>query len=323
MSNRYWKDLHASQQAVHRLTCAGLDLTLEKLPSALRGLGWRGQIKYAMELTDAVADFVGYIKINVAFYGSVVSIDLIEALHKIVNYIHTNYPDVAVILDAKLGDIDSTNEDYATMVFDHIGADAVTVHQYTGRVKGMQPFLDRGDRGVIVLCRTSNAGGAEMQDIEVHPLRDQNTGIFYASERHYELEHGETPVKGRLVHESVMPMFLYVAHRVATAWNSNRNCALVVGATFPAEAAEVRQIAGGLPFLVPGIGRQGGKLEEILPASVLPNGTGAILNNSSKFSFAYLDSDVPDAEKKAPELARDLLYQQHLDTLAVLKNLPN
>jgi orotidine-5'-phosphate decarboxylase len=301
------------------MVCGGLDLTVGNLPGILPSMNSQGQIRYARELIDAVGEVVGYFKINVAFYGGVAQTDLIRTLRKIVDYIHEGYPEVPVILDAKLGDIDSTNDGYVAMVFDRIGADAVTVHNYMGRVKGMQPFLDRADKGIIVLCRTSNDGGAETQDILCTPLAHYAYQGYYASRRHFELEHGPEADQRDLVPTTPMPYYQYIAHRVVNVWNGNGNVGMVAGATNPEELRQVRLIAGDMPLLIPGIGSQGGKIIDVLHAGVNSRGSGMIINNSRDFSFAWKKSDDPEAAKQAPELAARVLRTMHDEVIA---NLP-
>ena len=155
------------------------------------------------------------------------------------------------MLDAKRGDIGATAHQYAREAFDRYGADAVTVNPYMG-FDSVEPYLDRADRGVIVLCRTSNAGGSDLQI----PRRRRPAAV---------------PARARLV---------------ADKWNRNGQCALVVGATFPEELAQVRAIVGDMPLLVPGVGAQGGDVEAVVTNAKTANGAGMMINTSRAILYA-------------------------------------
>src|SRR5690606_20006682 len=160
-----------------------------------------------------------------------------SALERLIAYIHAEHPGIPVILDSKRGDIGSTAQHYAAEAFDRYRADAATVNPYLGQ-DSAQPFLDRADKGVVVLCRTSNPGSGEFQDL---------------------------PLDGR-------PLYQHVAKAVAERWNTNGNCLLVVGATWPEELAQVRGLVGDLPFLVPGVGAQGGDAEAVMKNGATTDG---------------------------------------------------
>ena len=168
-----------------------------------------------------------------------------DALQRLIAHIHAAHPGIPVILDSKRGDIGSTAQHYATEAFDRFAADAVTANPYLGR-DSVQPFLDRADRGVVILCRTSNPGAGDLQDLVVD---------------------------GR-------PLYQHVAEKVARDWNGHGNCALVVGATWPAQLKEVRAIVGDVPFLVPGVGAQGGDVEAVVSNAKTADGTGLIVSSS-------------------------------------------
>lgn len=171
-------------------------------------------------------------------------------LQKTVSYIQTAHPDIPVILDAKIGDIGHTNEAYVKEIFDNLGVDGVTVHPYLGR-QSLEPFLKRKDKGIIVLVKTSNPGAGEFQDLEI----------------------------------SGKPLYQVVAEHVKD-WNTNGNLAIVVGATYPEELAEVRKIVGDMPILIPGVGTQGGDLETTVKAGKNSKGQGMIINSSRAIIFA-------------------------------------
>ena len=161
-----------------------------------------------------------------------------------------------MIYDAKRGDIGSTNRGYVRAVFDALGADSITLHPYLGQ-EALGPFLECEDKASIVLCRTSNAGAGELQD---------------------------------LVSEG-KPLWQHVAERVNTSWNQRGNCMLVVGATYPTEMETIRAVAPGMTFLVPGIGAQGGDIDATVRAGLRSDGKGLILSSSR----AILYSDHPAA----------------------------
>ncbi len=150
-----------------------------------------------------------------------------DQLERTIDYIHRTYPHVPVILDSKRGDVGNTAERYAIEAFERYKADAVTVNPYLGG-DSLEPFLRHEDKGVIILCRTSNPGARDVQDLQV--------GAAAGSRKVYHV----------------------IAELAAQKWNSRGNCMLVVGATYPRELAEIREIVGDMPLLVPGVGAQGG-----------------------------------------------------------------
>mgnify|MGYP000864550940 CR=1 FL=1 len=182
----------------------------------------RGSVfDFCMAIVDATADIACAFKPQIAYFAASGA----EAeLEQICAAIRDRHPDVLLVLDAKRGDIGSTAEQYAREAFDRYGAHVVTVNPYMG-TDSVEPFLRHPDGGVFVLCRTSNKGGDDFQSL---------------------------PVAGG------EPLYQHIARRVATEWNEIGDCGLVVGATYPAELAQVRAIVGDLPLLVPGVGAQGG-----------------------------------------------------------------
>ncbi len=209
----------------------------------------KGSFEFNKSIIDQTADLVLAYKPQSAFYEAEGSEGL-EGLEKTVEYIREKYPDIPVILDAKRGDIGSTNEAYAKAIFDNLGVDAVTVHPYLGQ-ESLQPFLERKDKGIIVLVKTSNPGAGEFQDLLV---------------------------EGK-------PLYQIVAEHVKT-WNVNNNLAVAVGATYPEELKIVREIVGDIPILLPGIGAQGGDLEATIKAGKDSNGQGMIISSSRSIIFA-------------------------------------
>jgi orotidine-5'-phosphate decarboxylase len=175
-----------------------------------------------------------------------------------------------VILDAKRGDVGSTAERYAIEAFERYGADAVTVNPYLG-TDSLEPFLRYEDRGTIVVCRTSNRGARDFQDLDVGGQK----------------------------------LFAAVAHLAATRWNSRGNCLLVVGATYPQELAQVRAITGDMPFLVPGVGAQGGDIHAAVTAGQSADGRGLIVSSSRAILHASSGVDFAAAARAATLLLRD------------------
>lgn len=231
------------------LLCVGLDSDIEKVPKQILA-NEHPQTTFNKLIIDATHDLVCAFKPNTAFYESR-GLPGVEALKLTCDFIKEKYPEVPIIIDAKRADIGNTNEGYAKFMFDYLGADAVTLHPYVGS-DALKPFLDRKEKGSIILCRTSNPGAGELQDLEVN---------------------------GK-------PMYQIVAENVAKKWNTNDNCALVVGATYPTELAIVRRIVGDMPLLIPGVGAQGGDVEKTVKAGVDVSGKNAIINSSRRIIFA-------------------------------------
>lgn len=265
-------------QATGSLVCVGLDPEIDRIPEAARG--GRGEsaednievtlVRFTQAIVDATAEFVCAFKPNSAFYEQY-GVAGLRALQRLIAYIHARYPEIPVILDAKRGDIGSTSAAYARAAFDTLRADAVTLHPYLGR-DALAPFLERTDRGAFILCRTSNAGAGEFQDLAT---RGEDGG-----ER---------------------PLYQQVARAVVTRWNAGGNCALVVGATYPDELRIVRDIVGDMPILVPGVGAQGGDLEAVVRNGLDANGHGLIISLSRSVLYASSGADFAEAGRREAE----------------------
>jgi orotidine-5'-phosphate decarboxylase len=243
--------------------CVGLDVNYEQLPAIIRQQRTIEEAIFVFNrvLIDATANLVCAYKPNSAFYEAYGEAGL-RALSRTVTYLKTNFPHIPVILDAKRADIGSTNTSYVLSAFDQLGVDAITVHPYLGR-EALAPFLERKDKGVIVLAKTSNPGSGEFQDLLVGP--DQQ------------------------------PLYQVVARHVAQHWNKNGNCGLVVGATYPAELHQVRQLVGDMPLLIPGIGAQGGNVAATVAAAKDSRGWGMIINSSRGIIYASREDDFAQA----------------------------
>ncbi len=227
----------------------GLDSELEKIPGPLRA-DKTPQFSFNKAIIEATHDLVCAFKPGSAFYEARGTQGIAE-LKMTCDYIREKYPEIVLISDAKRADIGSTNAYYAEYVFDYLGADAVTLHPYLGQ-EALRPFLDRKEKGSIILCRTSNPGAGELQDLQIN---------------------------GK-------PLYQVVAQKVAKEWNANGNCSLVVGATYPTELAIVRRIVGDMPLLVPGIGTQGGDISETMKAGLDSKHAGMVINSSRAIIFA-------------------------------------
>ncbi|HWZ64411.1 MAG TPA: orotidine-5'-phosphate decarboxylase [Steroidobacteraceae bacterium] len=223
------------------LLCVGLDPEIERLPEALAAVP-APIFQFNKAVIDATADLVCAYKPQFAHYAACEAEDQLE---RTIDYIHRTYPDIPVILDGKRGDVGHTAERYAAEAFERYAADAVTVNPYLGG-DSLEPFLRHADKGVFVLCRTSNPGARDLQDLEVGARR----------------------------------VYHVVAELAAQRWNRNGNCALVVGATYPRELAEVRRIVGDMPLLLPGVGAQGADVAQAVTGGQTPAGTGLLISSS-------------------------------------------
>lgn len=263
MNTRSFIQLLRSRWALGTAVCVGLDTEYAKIPEHLK----KGDVRVALfsfnkAIIDATAEYVCAYKPQSAYYEAG-GPDGIAALIDTAQYVREKYPEIPLILDAKRADIGSTNDAYVKAAFEIGGFDAITLHPYLG-AEALKPFLDQKDKGCIILCRTSNPGAGEFQDLMVD---------------------GE-------------PLYTHVAHRVSGEWNKNGNCALVVGATYPEELACVRQIIGDMPILIPGIGAQGGDVEKTVKAGKNSSGEGMIINSSRGIIFASHGEDFSERARQ-------------------------
>jgi orotidine-5'-phosphate decarboxylase len=253
------------------LLCVGLDPEPSKFPGA-----WAGDASkifdFCAAIVDATKDLVCAFKPQIAYFAAHRAEDQLERL---IAHIKAVAPDVPVILDAKRGDIGSTAEQYAREAFVRFQADAVTLSPFMGR-DTIDPFLAYADKGVILLCRTSNPGG---NDWQMQRLAD-------------------VPGQPRL--------FEHLAHLAQTAWNTTGQIGLVVGATFPAEIARVRAIAPTVPLLIPGVGAQGGDAEATVRAGLTDTGP-IIVNSSRAVLYASRGDDFAAAARRVAQATRDQL----------------
>jgi orotidine-5'-phosphate decarboxylase len=239
--------LDAAWRRNDSLLCVGLDPDTARFPAHLRDRP-DGIVEFCKAIIDATADLACAFKPQIAYFAALGAEDQLEAICR---YLRERYPHIPLILDAKRGDIGATAHQYAREAFDRYGADAVTVNPYMG-FDSVEPYMAWPDRGVIVLCRTSNAGGSDLQFLDV----------------------------------GGQPLYQHVARLVADKWNKNGQCALVVGATFPEELAQVRAIVGDMPLLVPGVGAQGGDIEATVRSGRTVAGAGMMINSSRAIIYA-------------------------------------
>lgn len=254
------------------LLCVGLDPDPEKLPLSIRK-NEDPFFAFNKAIIDATHDLVCAYKPQIAEYSAHGIVGL-QSLLKTISYLKENHPTIPIILDAKRGDIGSTSEKYAKEAFDVFSSDAVTVNPYFG-LDSLEPFLKRSDKGVVVLCRTSNKSASDFQDLLVD---------------------------GR-------PLYLHVAEKV-TEWNKTfKNCLLVVGATWPDEMKRIRASTPEIFFLVPGIGAQGGDLQKTLEAGLRPDRSGLIIHSSRAILYASNNDDFAERAREEAMKMREAINQ--------------
>ncbi len=271
-SNTFNQQLQSAWASQGSMLCVGFDPDPKRLPLALQGKP-EGIFEFCREIADATADLVCSFKPQFAYFAS----QRAEAqLEKLIKHLKDQHPHIPVILDSKRGDIGSTADHYALEAFERYGADAVTVNPYMG-FDTIEPYLKHAGKGVIVLCRTSNLGGSDLQFLNIAP-------------------DGE-------------PLYLHLAKLAAQKWNDSGQISLVVGATFPEEIAKVRTIVGEMPLLIPGIGAQGGDIEATVTAGAIPGkpGTGMIINSSRAILYASSGNDFAQAARLVAQETRDAI----------------
>ena len=267
--------LQDAQRRNDSMLCVGLDPEPSRFPATLKGDASR-IYDFCARIADATADLAIAFKPQIAYFAAHRAEDQLEAL---IAHIHAVAPQVPVILDAKRGDIGSTAQQYAREAFERYRADALTLSPFMGH-DSIEPYFDYPDKGLILLCRTSNAGGS---DLQAQRLQDAD---------------GRS---GELLYERV-------ARLAQGSWNRTGQLALVVGATFPAEIERVREIAPTLPLLIPGVGAQGGDAGATVRAGWRSQGghtTGAIAVNSSRaILYASHADDFAVAARQVAQATR-------------------
>lgn len=234
---------------INSLLCVGLDADFTKIPKRFLRNKFP-QFEFNKWIIKETHQYATAFKANIAFYEARGDKGIKE-LKMTMEYLQNNYPDIFTICDCKRADIGNTNQGYVNSLFDWFGFDAITLHPYLG-AEALLPFLERKDKGCIILCRTSNKGAGEIQDLKV---------------------------KNK-------PLWQIVAEKVSKDWNKNKNCMLVVGATYPKEMKKIRALVGDITFLVPGTGIQGGDIKSVLQAGLNSKGLGLIISSSRGIIFA-------------------------------------
>ncbi len=249
--------LQKAAQRNQSLVCIGLDPDPGQMPEKI------GIYDFNRSIIEATSDLVCAYKPNLAFYEAAGEPGLAD-LKQTLKYIPSDIP---IIGDAKRGDIGNTSKAYAISLFDIFGFDAATVNPYLG-FDSIEPFIQYKDKGVFILCRTSNAGAADFQSLKCS------------------------------TDQGVRPLYEVVAAK-ARQWNTSGNIGLVVGATYSEELKVIRQQHPEMPFLIPGIGAQGGDLALTIKCGVSPEGDKAIINSSRQIIYASKGKDFADAARKA------------------------
>jgi len=259
------EQLRRAWQRSDSLACVGLDPEIERFPRHIAAEP-SPIFQFNRAIIDATADLVCAYKPQFAHYAAYEAEDQLE---RTIEYIHKTHPGVPVILDAKRGDVGNTAERYAIEAFERYGADAVTVNPYLGG-DALEPFLRHADKGVAILCRTSNPGARDLQDLVIGARK----------------------------------LYQVVAELAAQRWNSRGNCLLVVGATYPGDLAEVRALVGDMPLLVPGVGAQRGDVSQVVQNGQTAQGTGLIISSSRGILYASSGEDFAGAARAATQQLR-------------------
>ena len=254
--------LQQRQLDINSRLCIGLDPDLSRIPEVFKNKP-QPIFQFNKAIIDATSDLASCYKPQIAHYASVAAEDELMAT---IDYIQNL--GIPVLLDAKRGDVGSTAEMYARELFDRYGADAATVNPYLGK-DSIDPYLEYQDRGVFVLCRTSNPGGTDLQNLV--------------------LENGDT-------------LYEHVAKQAVTHWNYNGNVGLVVGATRPEELRGIRSICGDMTLLLPGVGAQGADVKEMIGAG---QGGGMLVSSSRAILYASEGSDFADCARQVALDTRD------------------
>ena len=259
--SQFFENLEHRKAEINSLLCIGLDPDPAKLPQILAN-DPDPMLSFNREIINATHNLAACYKPQIAYYAASGREDTLLATIE-----HAKAKGVPVLLDAKRGDIGSTAEMYAEELFTRFGADAVTINPYMGQ-DAMQPFLDYKDKGVYILCRTSNPGGSDLQN---------------------------------LILESGKHLYEHVAELAVERWNGNNNVGLVVGATRPEEIQHIRQITGDIDFLLPGVGAQGADVSAMMANGA---GGGMTINSSRAIIYASAESDFAEAAARAADLTR-------------------
>jgi len=259
----FQQKLESVQDKNNSLLCVGLDTDFYHMPERFQKT-IHPQFTFNKWIIDQTHDLVCCFKPNSAFYEARGAEGIAE-LKATCDYIREKRPHMPILFDFKRGDIGNTNNAYAQFAFEYLNVDAITLQPYQG-IKALQPFLDYKEKGIFILCKTSNPGSGEFQDLEL-----SKKTVFSGLKRQSSRE---------------IKLYECVVHQVVTNWNKNKNCMLVVGATYPEELKRIRDIVGDMTLLVPGLGTQGGEVEKTLNAGLNSKKKGVIINASRSVIFA-------------------------------------
>lgn len=228
--------------------------------------------EFCRQMVDVCAPYTCAFKPQIAYFSSAAAEEQLQALCA---YIKERYPQHLLVLDAKRGDIGTTAEHYAREAFERYQADAVTINPYMG-YDSVAPFLEWRQKGVFILCRTSNPGGSDLQFLN---LADGT------------------------------PLYVHIARMIAEQWNEHQQCGLVVGATYPNEIARIRKEVGDMPLLIPGIGAQGGDIDATVAAGKDSQGRGMLINSARAILYASAGDDWLEAAKKMAQQTHQAIQQ--------------
>ncbi len=276
-------------QQADSLLCVGLDPDLTKLPEHYLvnadADASEALFAFCRDIVDVTAEYACAFKPQIAYFAAHNGGE--AALQRLIAHINGAHPDVPVILDAKRGDIGSTAQQYAEEAFERYGADAVTLNPYMGK-DSAAPFLAWNNRGCVFLCHTSNPGARDFQELDVGGA----------------------------------PLYQHIARTIAQDWNTDGNCALVVGATFPEELKVIRGIVGDMPLLIPGVGAQGGDVEAVVTNGKTIDGSGLMINSSRGILYASRGEGYAEAAANAAKSLRDEIKKSPHPTAAGVPGLP-
>lgn len=257
-------------QKNNSLLCIGLDPDMDKIPQYLLDKN-NSLFEFNKQIIDETFDLVCAYKPNIAFYESN-GIQGLKELKKTIEYLKKNYPEIPIVLDAKRGDIGNTAKMYAKAVFNEWGVDAVTLNPYLG-FDALEPFLEYREKGIIVICRSSNKGASDFQDLTLN--------------KH--------------------PLYIEVAKKVIDWDKTYKNCFMVIGATWPEELKKVRKLTPHMFFLIPGIGNQGGDIEKTIEAGLTQDKSGLIINISRSILYASSDKDFAQKAREKAQEIKDMI----------------
>jgi len=267
---KFQQKLEKISEKNNSLLCVGLDIDKGKIPNFLYQKKQNPYLDFNKSIIESTKDLVCAYKLNMAFYESFGK-DGLNLLEQTIKFIPK---ETVVILDGKRNDISTSAQKYAESLFDYLKADAITINPYLGK-DTIQPFLEYPDRCSFILCRTSNPSASDFQDLLID---------------------------GK-------PLYQIIAKKIKD-WNKKQNCGLVAGATYPDELKIIREILGeNVPFLIPGIGKQGGDVEKTVKYGTNSKGTAAIINSSRGIIYAGKNEDYAELSRKAAKVLKEQINQ--------------